>query len=61
MTTLKTAVQQTKETAAGNEKEKENVKKNILLVSPGLKLPCVSRGLFVLSVPDLPAFTVWLT
>ena len=43
--------------AAGNEKEKEKGKK-ILLVSPGLKLPGVTRRFFVLSAQDLRAFTV---
>ena len=43
--------------AAGNEKEKGKVKKNFL-VSPGLQLPGVSRGLFVLSAQDFGAVTV---
>ena len=43
--------------AAGNEKEKEKVKKYFVSF-PSLQLPGVSRGLFVLSAQDLRAFTV---
>ena len=43
--------------ASGNEKEKKKGK-NVLLVSPGLQLPGVSRGLFVLCAQNLRAFTV---